>query len=58
MQEYIRYEVYRCPTRPDESGEYIGSTPILKQALEASERLTGGGFIKGITPDGSKILIL
>ena len=45
MQKYIRYEVYRCPASPEKSGEYVGSTPILKQAQEAAKRLTApGGF--------------
>ena len=59
MNNYIRYEVYRCPTTPEKSGEYIGSTPILKQAQEAAQRLTApGGFLKGVKADGTKVILL
>lgn len=59
MQKYIRYEVYRRPTSPEKSGEYIGSTPILKQAQEAAKRLaTPGGFVKGVKADGTKVILL
>lgn len=47
------------PRRAEKSGEYIGSTPILKQAQEAAQRLASpGGFIKGVKADGKKVILL
>ncbi len=62
-----RYEVYRCPQSPQETGEYIGSTPIREQAEEAccrynAEQALRGSpdrwFVKGVTPAGEKVTFL
>ena len=56
MENYIGYEIYECPKNPTEHGKYIGKTPILEQALKAC--CGKNYFIKGIKPDGTKVLFL
>ena len=61
MENYIGYEVYECPKNPTEHGKYIGKTPIYEQALNACKDAKEHGknyFIKGIKPDGTKVLLI
>ena len=59
--KYEYYKVYKCPEKPDEYGEYIGKTPILKQAKTACKEAKKQGkkyFIKGVTKEGIEIVLL
>ncbi len=59
--KYISYRIYEAPVAPTEKGKYIARTPLLPQALRACEMAKERGkswFIKGITPEGTEVLLL
>lgn len=60
-EPYIYYKIYECPTKPTETGKYIGRTPILEQAFCAVHLAAEHGesyFVKGVKPDGTEVLFL
>lgn len=59
--EFAFYEVYKAPENPTEEGVYFGKTGLLEQAIAACNHAQKEGkiyFIKGVTHDGRRILIL
>ena len=56
--KYISYELYKCSSEPTETGEYVGKTPVLKQAIEAVEKSGNRLFIKGITKDSERVVFV
>ena len=35
--KYDYYEIYSCPAKPTDNGNYLGKTPVLEQAVGAVE---------------------
>lgn len=59
--EFAFYEVFKCPENPQDTGRYIGKTPVLEQAVAACNNALKDGklyFIKGVTYDGRRKTIL
>lgn len=59
--EYIYYHVCECPQHPTEEGRVYCKTPILEQAQAIVKHGKERGrsfFIKGVKPDGEKVVIL
>lgn len=59
--EFAFYEVYQSPENPQDTGRYIGKSPILEQAIVACNNAQKEGkiyFLKGVTHDGRRVLIL
>lgn len=61
LKKYVSFEVYESPQNPTEHGKYISKTPIYEQAEMACKNAAKAGksyFIKGVTPDGEKVMFL
>ena len=52
---YIGFEIHYPAERPQDTGKYLGKTPIFEQALKAAQSI--GGALYGITPDGTRVFI-
>lgn len=58
MEKIVGYELYTCPENPSEYGKYYAKTPILEQAEKACELAQGKLFIKAVTEDGKRLVML
>lgn len=62
MGKYVKFEVYKAPATPTGNGVYYGSTSIFEQAQTVVKHLFEnggeGGFIKGVTADGLRMILL